>query len=107
MKYLCLLVPQTGMAHLRLDLFLMNKDMRYMPTGTFYSHWAFRKKSKGRGIKDIFLKNHGVIKNIFLRKTPEFLSLFLYPWKFWTKETFTPRNSIKLCYRPRKSPIFS
>ena len=32
----------------------------------------------------------------------EFLSFLLYPWKFQTKQGFTPRNSIKLCYTPQK-----
>ena len=53
----------------------MNKDKRYIPTGTFYSYWASRKKRKeeggwGRGISGhISLKNPRVIKNIFSNKT--------------------------------------
>ena len=57
MKYLCLLVAQTGMAHLRFDLIFylfilllaMKKDKRYKPTGTFYSYWASRKKAQIEG----------------------------------------------------------
>ena len=30
----------------------------------------------------------------------------LYPWKFWTKENFTPRNYGKFCYTPWKCYIF-
>ena len=32
----------------------------------------------------------------------EFLDFLLYPWKFQTKQGFTPRNSTKLCYTPWK-----
>ena len=46
MKYLCLLVPQTGMGHLRSDFFSMNKDKRYMPTETFYSYSFLKKPLK-------------------------------------------------------------
>ena len=57
MKYLCLLVPQTGMAHLRLDFFSMKKDMKFMSTETFYSFWASNNKSKGGDFRTYFLKN--------------------------------------------------
>ena len=42
-----MLVPQIGMADLRFDFFSMNKGKRYMPTGIFYSYWAYRKNPKG------------------------------------------------------------
>ena len=39
----------------------------------------------------------------FLKTPPfEFLHFLLYPWKFQTKQGFTPRNSTKLCYAPWK-----
>ena len=69
MKYFCLLVPQTDVAKLRFAFFSMNKDKRYMPTGTFYSYWASRKKPKRGGTSGhAFLKNPGVMKNIFFKK---------------------------------------
>ena len=63
-------------------------------------------KSLRGELRTCFFKNPGVINNIFLRKTLEFLALLLYPWKFWTKESFSPRNSGKLYYRPWKFLIF-
>ena len=44
-----MLVPQIGMARLRLDFFSINKNKRYMATGAFYSYWASIKKPKGGG----------------------------------------------------------
>ena len=108
-----MLVPQIGMARLRLDFFSINKNKRYMGTGAFYSYWASIKKPKGGGgvrgdLKGhIFLKGPGVIKNILLKKSLESLDLLLYRWKCWTKESFTPENSRKLRYTPWKFHIFA
>ena len=71
------LLPRTGMAHLRSIFFLVNNGMRYIPTVTFYSYWASRKRPKwGEGgwgtYKHIFLKKIGVIKNIFPTKHSSF-----------------------------------
>ena len=33
---------------------------------------------------------------LFLKKALEFLGLLLYPWKFWTQQSFIPGNPSKL-----------
>ena len=38
----------------------------------------------------------------FLETPWNFLGFLLYPWKYQTKQSFTPRNSTKLCYTPQK-----
>ena len=38
----------------------------------------------------------------FLKKPREWLGLSLYTWKFWRKQSFTPRYFRKLCYTPQK-----
>ena len=46
-----------------------------MPTRTFYSYWATRKKtSGGEGLKEIFFFKS-------FKKALEFIVLLLYPWK--------------------------
>ena len=45
----------------------------------------------------------GVGRTYFLKKkTLTFLGFSLYPWRFQTKQSFTPRNSTRLCYTPQK-----
>ena len=72
------LLPRTGMAHLRsIFFFSVNNPKRYIPTVTFYSYWASRKRPKwGEGgwgtYKHIFILKIGVIKNIFPTKPSSF-----------------------------------
>ena len=68
MKYLCLLVPQTSMAHLRFDF-----------KRSFFSYWDSRKKSR---------KGEGCLKNISLKKSLNLLKIYFLKkpspcWKFW------------------------
>ena len=39
---------------------------------------------------------HGGFRTHFLEPRLEYLGYLLYPWKFQTKQGFTPRNSTKL-----------
>ena len=53
----------------------------------------------------IFQKKNkkGELRTYFSETSPlELLGFLLYPWKFQTKQSFTPRNSTKLCYTPQK-----
>ena len=65
------------------------------------------KKAKGGRLKDTFFKKTWSYEEHILKTTLEFIGLLLFPWKFRAKESFTPRNSEKLYYRPRKFFIFS
>ena len=42
------------------------------------------------------------LRTYFFETLLEFLGSLLYPWKFQTKQSFTPRNSTKLYYAPQK-----
>ena len=57
---------------------------------TTLRHWAIpEKKNIGEDI-------------LFCNNLLEFFGSLFYPWKFQTKQVFTPRNSTKLYYTPRK-----
>ena len=50
-------------------------------------------------------RNKGVWGHTILKVLLEFLGFLLYPWKFRTKQSFTPRSSTKLCYTPQKLQV--
>ena len=54
------------------------------------------------GIPEKRKKNMGGWGHSFLKTTLEFLDFLIYPWKLQIKQSFTPRNSTKLCYLPWK-----
>ena len=67
-KHLCLLVTQTGMAHLRFDFFFNKQRQEVHVNWNFLLELGFQKDFKGEWgvLKDMFFKkNIGVIENIF------------------------------------------
>ena len=59
--------PQPGKKNLTFDFFFsINKDKRYMPTGTLYSYWTSMKNPKGEEAQaHLFSKNPRVTRNMF------------------------------------------
>ena len=108
MKYLSLLIPQTGMAHLRFHFF--NQQRQEVHTSwSFLFILGFQKKSHrgggmgwggggggGEGHFTYFFN-----KNFFFSR---FVTL---PLEILEKQCFTPGNSGNLCYTPGKFHIFS
>ena len=92
-----LLVAQTGMEHLRFDFFCNEQRQETRDNWNFL---VMKKAQMGGGgreggrltdLRAYFFKNLRVIRNIFFRKTMEFLGLLLYPWSLLTSgESFTP-----------------
>ena len=94
-----MLVSQIGMAHLRFDVFSMNKRMRYMPTGTFYSYWASRKKPKGGDLKGHFKKSLELLRIYFFEKKLGVSRFVALPLEILDKRKLRPwifRNKRKL-----------
>ena len=100
MKYLSLLIPQTGMAHLRFHFF--NQQRQEVHTSwSFLFILGFQKKSqRGGGMG----WGRGTL-HIFLTKIFFFLDLLLYPWKFW-KNNASPLEILEICVTPLGNSTF-
>ena len=73
---------------MRLLLFKTMKDC-VVTIGSAIWEWGIPEKNQIGGVEDIlFWKNPGIFR------------FSLYPWKFQTIQSFTPRNSTQLCITP-------
>ena len=73
---------------MRLLLFKTMKDC-VVTIGSAIWEWGIPEKNQIGGVEDIlFWKNPGIFR------------FSLYPWKFQTKQSFSPRNSTQLCITP-------
>ena len=52
------------------------------------NYWTIPEQIQGVGFEGI----------LFCKKTLKFLGLSIYPWKFWTKQSFILANTVKLYY---------
>ena len=97
-----LLDAQTAMEHLRFDFFCNEQRQEthdnWNVLVTKKAQMGGGREREGGRLTDLmvyFFKNPRVIRNIFFRKTMEFLGLLLYPWSLLTRgESFTPGNRI-------------
>ena len=112
MKYSCMLVSQTCMAHPRFHFFFFQWIYAEIKCQLeMFIHIRLAEKSRqgmGAGAgRTYFLKTLELLRIYFSKKVLEFLGLLLFPWRFWAKENFTPGNTEKLCYTPGKFHFLS
>ena len=95
---------QKSYENLKLKNYRSNITNLYVMCNTL-TYWAIpEKKWTGHGGRGWEVEGclWGIQDIIFCKPPLEFLGFLLYPWKLQTKQSFTPRNSTKLCYTPQK-----